>query len=175
MSKTIQFTVAAMALSVFSGCALGDVTLPGGGFCFIKHHHEIVCAKNDSSAYVTILNGQPSKHLSQNLSHIGGLFASPDGGMLYFQAQAWATSNAIHSVAIRSGAVKFITAGQLDCVVLIGQYQGDLVITQHRYFIQGGSYNPTYLFTPSGKNIGIVARSYAQTPTKSACVTLGAS
>jgi hypothetical protein len=62
------------------------------------------------------------------------------------------------------------TAGQIACVVLQGEYQGDLVVEQHRYFVQGGSHDDLYLYEPTGKEIGLVSQG---TDRSDVCPSLG--
>jgi hypothetical protein len=105
-----------------------------------------------------LLTSTPSISPEKNLTDFSHLFLSPDGNTLYFHTSAWATSAAIHSLDIATGKTAFVTSGGISCIVSGGEYQGDLVVEQHRYFIQGGSYDALYLFTPAGKQIGIVSQ-----------------
>jgi hypothetical protein len=98
------------------------------------------------------------------------LFLSPDSKTLYFQTDAWATSDAVHAIEIATKRQRFVAPGEIACVVLAGQYQGDLVIQQHRYFVQGGSYDNLWLYDPSGKEIGLVSQ---DTDSKAVCPTPG--
>lgn len=150
------------------------VTLPSGAYCSISNHNKIICSGSGFRGFETVFTGKYSARPSQSTAEIGSLMAAPDGKTLYFQAQAWATADAIHSFDIVTRKSRFITSGNLVCVVLAGQYKDDLVINEHRYFIQGGSYNPTYLFSPVGKKVGIVANSYAKIPKGKYCIMLGA-
>lgn len=78
---------------------------------------------------------------------------SPDSKTLYFATSAWATSGAIHAVDADGKNLRFITAGNEYHVVIDGKYRGDLIVNQHRYHDQGGSYDWDWLFTPTGKQI----------------------
>lgn len=44
-------------------------------------------------------------------------------------------------------------------MVAKGEHRGRLIVQQHRYFVQGGSYDYLYLYTPDGQKIGLVAGS----------------
>ena len=116
-----------------------------------------------------LLTSKPANDPKQNMDGFKHLFLSPDGKTLYFQTDAWATSNAVHAITIANKQVSFVAPGEIACVVLAGQYQGDLVIEQHRYFVQGGSYDNLWLFDPSGKEVGLVAE---DTDAKKVCPTL---
>ena len=115
-------------------------------------------ARNQNRSFRTLVASRPSDDPKQNLSSFSHLTLSPDGKLLYFQTPAWATSNAIHAINLVDGRVLYITSGALACVVLSGEYQGNLIVEQHRYFIQGGSHDDLWLFTPLGKQIGQVAQ-----------------
>jgi hypothetical protein len=117
-----------------------------------------------------LLTSRPADDVKQNLEGFKNLLLSPDGKTLYFQTDAWATSNAVHAINIATKRVSFVAPGEIACVILAGQYQGDLVIEQHRYFVQGGSYDNLWLFSPSGKEVGLVSES---TDKKGICPVLG--
>lgn len=42
-------------------------------------------------------------------------------------------------------------------VVRHGQYTGNLVVSQHRYYLGSGSYNWVFLLNPDGKELGTLA------------------
>ncbi len=78
---------------------------------------------------------------------------SPNSKTLYFATSAWATSGAIHAIDVDGKNLRFITAGNEYHVVTDGKYRGDLIVNQHRYHDQGGSFDWDWLFTPEGKQI----------------------
>ena len=82
---------------------------------------------------------------------------SPDGQQLYFLAAQSVTSRQVCCVDLRSGERRVICSGNSLDVVQRGDYAGHLVVTQHRYFVGGGSYDWPWLFTPDGTEIGPVA------------------
>ena len=82
---------------------------------------------------------------------------SPDGRLLYFLSTHCMTSLAVHRVDLESGKRSFVCLGNSLEVVTRGGYAGYLVVTQHRYFVGGGSYDWPWLFTPDGTEIGPVA------------------
>ena len=85
---------------------------------------------------------------------------SPDSKTLYFATSAWATSGAIHAIDVNGKNLRFITAGNEYHVVTDGKYRGDLIVNQHRYHDQGGSYDWDWLFTPQGKQIKLYRKEY---------------
>lgn len=75
---------------------------------------------------------------------------SLDGGFVYIDADAWATSNAVHQVNVQTGAERFVTDGATLGVIRDGPYQGHLLVSQHRYRKAGGSYDPVSIIRPDG-------------------------
>ena len=81
---------------------------------------------------------------------------SPNGKTIYYLTLAWVTSSALHSVNIDGTNERFIAGANYLKVIDKGQYKGDLIISQHRYFLAGGSYDWYYVFTPDGKEVGLL-------------------
>lgn len=82
---------------------------------------------------------------------------SPDGGTLYFVSAAWATSGAVHAYDFATKQVRYICPGNdLSVVPGKGEYAGHLLMTQHRYFLGGGSYDWYWLCKPDGTEVGPV-------------------
>jgi dipeptidyl aminopeptidase/acylaminoacyl peptidase len=81
---------------------------------------------------------------------------SPDGKKIYFVSAAWATSGAVHVYDLQSKQQKFLCPGNDLHVVRTGDYKGHLLVTQHRYFIGGGSYDWFWLLKPDGSEVGAV-------------------
>jgi hypothetical protein len=118
---------------------------------------DIEVGLNGNSSFQVLVKNSPSSDPERNLTNFSYLFLSPDSKTLYFETDAWVTAHAIHAFDLSTKSIRFVTNGELECVVLAGRYQGDLVVQQHRYFVQGGSHDDLYLFTPEGKEIGMVA------------------
>ncbi len=78
---------------------------------------------------------------------------SPDGRRIYFLSAAWATSGAVHVLDLSTGSERFLVAGNSLDVVPSGEYAGFLMVSQHRYFLAGGSYDWYWLFTPDGQEV----------------------
>lgn len=81
---------------------------------------------------------------------------SSDGRLAYFVTAAWATSGAVHVVDTTNGKERFVVPGGSLRVVPSGEYRDHLLVQQHRYFLGGGSYDWFFLFTPGGKEVGVV-------------------
>ena len=87
---------------------------------------------------------------------------SPDGTRLYVMGAAWATSGAVHAVDVATGEARYVGPGNSLWVVPRGTYEGHLVVSQHRYFIGGGSYDWFWLLTPDGREVGPVGETEGQ-------------
>lgn len=145
------------------------ITAPGGTTSYHVENagspnERIVECTNVCAQKRVVLRGKAGQKPEDNLFGFTNLRLSPDASTLYFETEAWATSNAIHVVNIKTGMTRYVASGSIACVVGSGQYQGDVIAAQHRYFVQGGSYNPLYLFTPQGKEVGIVALDSGDAP-----------
>lgn len=129
----------------------------------------IEVGQNNNSSFEVLVKDHPSNNPEQNLTGFSNLFLSPNSKTLYFETDAWAVADAIHAVDLSTRKIRFITSGELKCVILGGEYQGDLIVEQHRYFVQGGSYDALYLFTPADKDLGLVSE---DTDASKLCPTL---
>lgn len=90
---------------------------------------------------------------------LGGLQSpvfSVDGREVYFLSSAWATSDAVHAVTIKTRKIRFVTDGSSLRVITQGSYRGDLVVNKHKYRPNGsGSYDADWLVSPSGREIQV--------------------
>ena len=145
------------------------ITMPGKNTAG-DPNMEIEATYNLNASSKVLLVNRPSDEPEKNLTGFRNLTLSPDNKTLYFSTDAWATSGAVHALNIATKKVSFVAPGNLVCVVLAGQFQGDLVIGQHRYFVQGGSYNGIWLYNPSGKELGLVS---LEEDVPKDCATLG--
>lgn len=92
----------------------------------------------------------------RNLRQVNNPTFSLDGGYVYVMATAWVTSDAIHQINIATGKEKYVTDGNNLSVIRTGPYRGYLLLSQHRYHAEGGSYDPTYVVRPNGKIVMMV-------------------
>lgn len=138
------------------------VTAPGGTASYHVENAEspeeriVECTKLCAVKRV-LVKARTDQKPEQNLSGFKNLRLSPDASTLYFETTAWVTSNAVHAVNLKTGEERYVTDGQIACVVGSGEHQGDIIVSQHKYFVQGGSYDPLNLFSPDGRLVGIVA------------------
>jgi len=115
--------------------------------------------------------GQPPQRLLQEKAHtdpkrtLAGfnnpVFAA-DGQSVYVMTQAWATSNAIHRIDLRTGRTRFVAAGNSVQVVPRGRWAGHLVVMQHKYAPGGGALDHCWLLTPAGREVRRVGRNEAE-------------
>jgi hypothetical protein len=83
---------------------------------------------------------------------------SPDGRRLYFSADGWVTSDAIHAADVATGRTSYVAPGNLLGVVRGGSHAGQLVAAQHRYFAQGGSFDWAWLLTSRGAEVAPIGK-----------------
>lgn len=107
----------------------------------------------DGSGARMLLKGRSAETAGQTLALLHGPRFSPDGGRIYFLSAAWATTAAVHVLELSTGHERFLVAANSLDVVPAGEYAGFLVISQHRYFLAGGSYDWFWLFTPEGEEV----------------------
>ena len=155
------------AAAALTGRILQVVTAPGGGTSYYLlqdgpgsagHAPPMTIASASDGERVDriLLRSKSSMKPAENLTELSNLELSPDSKTLFFEAQAWATEDAIHALDLNTGAERFVVAGELRCVLPTGEYEGDLIVEQHHYFVQGGSFDDLYLFDARGKKLGIV-------------------
>lgn len=89
---------------------------------------------------------------------------SLDGGHLYVTSQLGATSPGIHQIKLGLGTHKFVTGGALNGVIRNGPYRGFLLVGEHRYYPQGGSYDATFLVRPDGQHMLMIPGSDSDKP-----------
>jgi dipeptidyl aminopeptidase/acylaminoacyl peptidase len=103
-----------------------------------------------------LLTNQPASQPEKNLTDFNRPAFSPDGKSVYFISSAWATSDAIHALDLKSRKVRYISPGNSLLVIRSGKYVGFLIAQKHKYFPAGGSYDHYWLVTPQGREAGLV-------------------
>lgn len=126
------------------GAATGGETSPG-----LTSLHIV-----DRASHVDrlVLMGAPHDDLKQDLQAMRHPTWSLDGGFVYVMASAWATSDAIHQVNVRTGAHRFVIDGNSLSVIRNGPYRGMLLVSRHLYrdAPEYGSYEPSFVIRPDG-------------------------
>ena len=107
----------------------------------------------DGSGARMHLRGRAAEAAGQVLAGLQGPRFSPDGRRVYFRSAAWATSDAVHVLDLSTGSERVLVAGNSLEVVPSGEYAGFLIVSQHRYFLAGGSYDWYWLFSPDGQEV----------------------
>jgi hypothetical protein len=104
-----------------------------------------------------LLEGRSAEAPQATLCGFNDLQFDTTGERLYFDTPAWATSSAVHVIDMAARTERFFVAGDV-MRVLAGcrdeQYRDTIIVSQHRYFVFGGSYDWAWLFKPDGAEIG---------------------
>lgn len=122
----------------------------------VEQENEIWLSDISGKYAQRLLDVRPQDDVEKNLSQFNSLAFSTDGKLLYFLSAAWATSNALHVLDLKTGKEHFVTDADDVLVVGKGRYAGHLVVQKHKYFEQGGSYDCYWLVTAEGKEIKLV-------------------
>ena len=77
---------------------------------------------------------------------------SPNGERVYFMAETWATSTAIHVLDLKTGQTRFLYAGLDVEVIGSGKYEGFLIATENPVAAVG-RYTVYLLMNPDGKGV----------------------
>jgi hypothetical protein len=86
---------------------------------------------------------------------------SPDGKWIYFLSICAVTSDVAYAVDVKSGELRSVCPANSLIVVRKGEYAGDLIVEQHRYFMGGGSYDWVFVVAPDGKELGTLGDRHA--------------
>jgi len=107
----------------------------------------------DGQKAMCLVRSAPSEDMQCVLAGLHRPQFSPDGTAVFFLSRAWVTSHAVHRVDVGSGEVNFVCdAGTLE-VVPSGEFTGYLIVSQHKYFLGGGSYDWYWLVTGDGHTV----------------------
>jgi dipeptidyl aminopeptidase/acylaminoacyl peptidase len=107
-----------------------------------------------------LLRGRPGKTPQTILANFEKPQFSPDGKFIYFLSAAWMASAAVHRLNVTTGKESFLCAGNSLEVIYSGKYTGHLIVSQHRYFLAGGSYDWPWLVTPEGRTVGPIGNDH---------------
>jgi dipeptidyl aminopeptidase/acylaminoacyl peptidase len=110
----------------------------------------------DGKEPTRLVRTRPAEKPENIIAGFENLQFSADGRLVYFVTPAWTTSGAVHVVDTTNGKERYLLPGNDLEVIHSGEYRDHLLVSQHRYFIGGGSYDWFYLFTPQGKEVGPV-------------------
>ena len=167
--RRLLITLSAIAAAVFSITAAqaGDTaTSPDGRYrAWIKIERPPAAEGSDrgvTSLWLTdnrtgasrmVVRGEERPSPVAEFAAFGQPHFSMNGKSIYLSVVAGETSLATFQVNLRTGARHFVMIGGVMGVVRTGPYAGHLLVSEHRYRREGGSYNPVLLFRPDGKQI----------------------
>jgi hypothetical protein len=129
------------------------VTFPTSADPEAERYSAIIKDTSDSETMV-LLEPYPDETPSQNLTYFYNLKLSQDEMFLYFNADAWTTSPAVHAINLITNEERFLTDGALLCTFSQKNYQNNLVVQKHKYLPEGGSYYIPWLYDSQGKSLG---------------------
>lgn len=120
-----------------------------------------------------LYRGRPSTDHKQNRSSLANPDFSLDGGYIYVEADAYATSPAVHQINVLTGVARYVTDGGLYGILRDGPWRGYLIIQQHRYRRNGnGSYDPYVVVRPNGRQIAVIPGTDAGNPDRALALWL---
>jgi dipeptidyl aminopeptidase/acylaminoacyl peptidase len=141
--RRVAFIRATPSLSVDAGAG----TLPG---------NELWLMNADGRGAKRLLRAHAGSKPQNTLAALESPQFSPDGRTLYFISAAWVTSGAVHALDLKMGRERFVVDGNSLEVLGSGPYAGNLLVSRHKYWLGGGSYDWVWLIKPSGAEIGAV-------------------
>ena len=100
-----------------------------------------------------VVSAHASDDLRKVRAGVGSLAFSRDGHTLYFISLAWVVVGALHAVDLPSGRERFVCDANSVEIVRAGRYAGKLLVTQHRYYERGGSYDGVFLVDVNGQQL----------------------
>ena len=108
----------------------------------------------DGKNAARLLSGATHPKTERLLAGMSSPQWSPDGRRIFFLSAAWATSGAVHVLDVATRRERFVCAGNSLQMLRTGEYRGHMIVSQHRYFLGGGSYDWHWLLRPDGSEVG---------------------
>jgi hypothetical protein len=120
----------------------------------VAEQRELWVIGADKAGERKLLTSQDALDPKQTLCDYMKKQFSADGRKVLFETPAWATSGALHEYDLTTNRERYIIPSNgfrilSNCAMR--EYRDHLVVSQHRYFVFGGSYDWYYLFSPDGK------------------------
>jgi len=105
-----------------------------------------------------LLSSRADKNPERSLASFQHPRFSLGGGFVYIDAEAWATSNAVHQIRVATSAERFVIDGSTLGIIRTGPYRGYLLVGRHKYHPapEGGSYDPVSVVRPDGTEVLMV-------------------
>jgi hypothetical protein len=108
-------------------------------------------------AILTIATGErrvlARSPIADRYTSLFGMRFSPDGGRLYFHSACAVVAPCVHAVDLGDGSPVKVSGGQILDIIDAGPYRGHLVVQQHRYQTEGGSFEEAVLLAPDGEEV----------------------
>ncbi|MBL6854267.1 MAG: PD40 domain-containing protein [Alphaproteobacteria bacterium] len=142
-----------------SGNTTADWDCSGSGIGADRKVVSLWVANVDGSGAHKLLDVKPDMDMKKTICAFRNAQFSSDGRLLYFETPAWATSGALHVYDFRTGREHFVidsNGTQVLAKCAEPDYRDKLIVTQHKYFVFGGSYDWPWLISPDGKNLGLI-------------------
>ena len=132
----------------FTNCSLWVVDITGENL-------RCLCKGQDGDAAI---DGDPQGGRENILTDLDlePLIFSLDGQELFFHSGPSPLNSTIIAVKLDSGERRYVTYGSLLGIIPRGEYANHLLVSQHRYFLAGGSYDWIWLIAPDGTEVGPV-------------------
>jgi len=118
---------------------------------------ELWIAKADGSQARRLVVGGTATGGGAPMAALSDPVFSPDATRLYFLSRAGVTSSAIHVVDIATRQERFVALGNTVEVISRGAYAGCLLVEQHRYRSEGGSYDWYWVLGTNGHELTLAA------------------
>jgi hypothetical protein len=91
------------------------------------------------------------------LSGIGNLVFSPDKTELYFTSAAYAVSDIVLAINLKTSKIRHVIDGNSIQLITSGKWKGNLLIQRHKYDDKG-AYDVACAVSPAGKELAEVKR-----------------
>lgn len=145
--RTVAFTRTPPARRALEGCASGDAKV---------WPSELWLIRTDGGGGERLVQTRDNDDMRQIVCGFAGKQFDTGGTRLYYETPAWTTSNAIRFFDLKRRKDVFFAPGSSLWVVTCAAspYRDHVVAAQHRYYVQGGSYDWFWMFDPAGKEVG---------------------
>jgi len=102
---------------------------------FVKHvpESELWLASMQDGSASRLLAARASDEPQHNLTGFVDPRFSPDGGTIFFLAEGWATSGALHAIDIHTLSERFVIDAVAMLIIPSGPHVGQLFVERHQY------------------------------------------
>ena len=102
---------------------------------FVKHvpESELWLASMQDGSARRLLTARESDEPPRNLTGFADPQFSPDGRTIFFLAEAWATSGAVHAIDVDTLSERFVIDAVVALIIPSGPHSGQLFVERHQY------------------------------------------